>query len=198
MARKHRRTSPQQQCGYIGESQLGIRFKQHGWEPGVIVPDTGEDYIVKILDDGYSSGLTFYAQVKSKYEERKLKNGGVGRRIEVKDLDEHWRDHVPPVFIFAWDVNKNIGYWISATDAIADLDHRRPHWRNQDTVEIRIPCSNKTDDKGLQQIRKRVAQWAEPIVAKGKEPKFTLKFDPNNPGECASREAMLRRADTGE
>ncbi|MBV9868199.1 MAG: DUF4365 domain-containing protein [Abitibacteriaceae bacterium] len=177
MARKHKRSSLQQRFGSIGESQLSIRFRDYGWEPGIVVPDTGEDYIVKILDGEYSSGLAFYAQVKSKYsEDRILKNGGIGRRIETKDLDEHWRDHVPPVFIFGWDVTKNSGYWISAADAIAQLDSRKPSWRDQATVEVRIPSSNKTDNAGLSRLRYSVALHAEPIIATGKTLNINLKL----------------------
>jgi len=171
---------------------------EYGWEAGSITPDSGEDFIVSIFDEGFSSGLSFYVQIKSTgTPNKKLANGDVTRTLKVKDI-KHWEDHMPCVFLFAWDINERVGHWLSIADAIKELDQRNPKWRDNKTVSVKLPSNNLTDDEGFKRIRGQVARYAEPSVAAGRPLVLTLKMNESDPLEKASIEAFKRNQATGD
>lgn len=192
-----KRMTSQQQCGFLGECQIAEHFLQYGWVPQTISPDIGEDFIVSILDDGCSSGLSFYVQVKSSRRLKKLKNGDYSRVFETKDI-QHWEDHIPCVFLCAWDIDKQMGHWLNIADAISQLNKKQPKWRNKKNITLHIPQANQTNDLGLKKIRQQVAKFAEPSIASGKQLTITVRMDEANPQEKASIEALIRHEATGD
>jgi hypothetical protein len=59
------RYSPQQQQENISRKQFEEFLEQHQWITNDVVPDLGEDILVRIYDKGISTGLSFYVQLKS-------------------------------------------------------------------------------------------------------------------------------------
>jgi len=198
--KSRRRLSKQQAQEYRSRDQLASRFDEYGWVPDSISRDLGEDFIVRIYDEGVSSGLVFFVQLKSAddLDRFKIKGGYISYGLEVKDLI-HWDSSAPPVFVIIWDVNRRVGCWIGVHDVGAELDKRKPNWRNQKTVQMRIPRSNSTDDEGLRQIRQSVAYYYYPLVSKGKSLEISAKLAfPDTVDGRTAREALEQHFAAGD
>lgn len=195
-----RRLSRQQQQEYRSRDQLADRFDEYGWIPDPISRDLGEDFIVRIYNEGISTGLAFFVQLKSTddLDRLEIKGGYTSYPLKVKDLI-HWDSSAPPVFVIIWDVNRLTGCWTSVHDAIAELDKRKSNWRNQKKVRVRIPRSNGTDDEGMCRIRQCVAYYCYPIVSKGRDVEIHATFTfPDTPEGQASRVALERHLAAGD
>jgi len=174
---KKKRYSKEQQQEDLSRDQFKLHVKQYGWILDSFERDLGEDFFVRIYDEGRSSGLTFMVQLKSTTDLSNFKiiDGRVTYRLKVSDL-EHWYVSADPVFIVIWDVEKKTGCWISNSDAIAYLDKTIPKWRAQETVTVCFPLENSTDDNGMKRFRHQVADYLYPVISKGKELKITTNF----------------------
>jgi hypothetical protein len=195
-----RRLSEQQQQEYRSRDQLADRFDDYGWVPDPISRDLGEDFIVQIYDEGVSSGLAFFVQLKSvgDLERFEIRGDYISYRLEVKDL-VHWDASAIPVFVIIWDVNRRVGCWISVHDVSADLNGRKPNWRNQKTVRVRIPRSDSTNDEGLCRIRQSVAYYYYPLVSKGRSLEISGKLAfPDTVDGRAAREALEQHFAAGD
>ncbi|HRI72449.1 MAG TPA: DUF4365 domain-containing protein, partial [Polyangium sp.] len=88
------------------------RLAKLGWNALEPAKDLGEDYLVQIYDDGVSSGLSFYVQLKSIRDAEKHKGKRAPNELryslEVKDI-EHWEAQSPPVVLVVWDLDKQVG-----------------------------------------------------------------------------------------
>lgn len=200
MTSNQRRLSGQQEQEYISRDQLATRLDEYGWVPDPVFRDLGEDFIVRIFDKGVSSGLAFWVQLKSTQDLDlfKIRGGYISYRVEVVDL-KYWETSAIPVFIIIWDTNRKIGCWISVTDAITELDNRRPIWRRQKTVRVRIPYSNETSDAGFRQIRKIVAYHYYPTISRGKSIEIEAKFVfPETPEGQTARRAFEQHFAAGD
>ena len=144
MKADHRRLSEEQEQEYVSRDQFASRLSEYGWLTEPISRDLGEDFLVRIYDQGMSSGLGFLVQLKSvsNLDEYEIQGGYTSYRLEVGDL-LHWEASAVPVFIVVWDVNRILGCWIGVPEAIVELNERRPAWRDQKTARVRIPSSNK-------------------------------------------------------
>jgi hypothetical protein len=200
MKADHRRLSEEQQQEYVSRDQFASRLSEYGWLADDISRDVGEDFMVRIFDKGMSSGLGFLVQLKSvsNLDGHQIQGGYTSYRLDVGDL-LHWEASAVPVFVVIWDVNREYGCWIGVPEAIEELSKRRPAWRDQQTARVRIPSSNRTDDEGLEHIRKAVARYYYPVIAKGKTLEIHARFlFPTTPEGTASRLALERHFATGE
>ena len=59
------RLSREQKQENISRPQFREFLERHEWVTGDITPDLGEDILVRIYEDGISTGLSFYVQLKS-------------------------------------------------------------------------------------------------------------------------------------
>mgnify|MGYP001493751819 FL=1 len=84
-----RRDSSQDKQERVSRKQFGEYLEQNEWITADIVPDKGEDILVRIYDNGKSTGLSLYIQLKSVLivENLKLKSGVVSYSFEVADLE---------------------------------------------------------------------------------------------------------------
>jgi hypothetical protein len=169
--------SREQEQEDISRDQLGELFHQCGWPVSSIQRDLGEDLLVRIYDQGKSSGLSFYAQVKStrNLASREIRGGQVSCSLDVKHITR-WEDTIPPVLIVVWDVEHREGRWISVAEPIDDLDKRSAGWRGQKTVALYFPVANSLDKAGLRLLRHRVADLCYPAIAKGKVLEIVGRF----------------------
>ena len=162
------RYSPQQLQERDSRTQFETCLEPAGWICDTIY-DLGEDLLVRIYENGASTGLTLFVQLKSTQDLNKHTVHGdlISYPIEVKDL-LHWQDSTTPVFIVVWDVNRQAGKWISVEETLRDLGVRKAGWESQTEVRVHIPVSHEVDVTGLQNIRRLVADHYYPSVAKGK------------------------------
>jgi len=197
---KLRRLTAQQLQENRSREQLAERFDEYGWLPEPITRDLGEDFLVRIYDEGVSSGLSFFVQLKSTQDltRNQLRSGRVSYPFKVKDI-EHWEASAVPVFLFVWDVNDRRGCWCEVWEAIRQLNDSRPNWRHQKTARVRMPQSNSTDDEGLGLIRRRVADHYYPVIARDKDLtiEVSLRFPATPEGQSALT-ALEQHFETGE
>ncbi|WP_437905055.1 DUF4365 domain-containing protein [Sorangium sp. So ce327] len=174
------------------------------WNVNRFSEDLGEDLIVQIYDDGRSTGLSFYFQVKSvqdieAYVLRRSPATISYREIEVKDL-LHWIDSTPPVIVMLWDVNRHTGVWQDVPSIVKALDKRSPGWRRRKRgkVSVEFPRAHTTDEAGRSALRKTVAHIALPQIAAGRKlklkPTFLFK---NTPEGKVVADAFRRALDEG-
>jgi len=188
--RRYSRES-QQEDRSVG--QIKERFAELGWPCDRVGRDLGEDLRVRIFDEGQSSGLEFYVQLKSAADAERLKrkkSPALAYRLEVKDL-LHWEVSTTLVVLVVWDVEKRVGWWRPVPEIVEELDKAGKGWRKKKTATATVPLANATDQRGMSILRHAVADHCLPIVPK-KGMTFSLFFD--DPGEGASALRMLARA----
>jgi hypothetical protein len=193
------RYSPQQQQERVSRMQFGTCLECAGWICDNLY-DLGEDLLVRIYDDGVSTGLTLFIQLKSTQNlaEHLIHGDQVSYPVEAKDL-LHWQDSATPVFIVVWDVNQLAGKWTSVEETLRDLSARKTGWESKTEVRIHIPVSNEVDATGLQNIRRLVADHYYPSVAQGKALtiRTVFRFPPDQAGKAAV-EALQRHLLRGD
>jgi hypothetical protein len=178
-----RRFSDQQQQERRAIGQITEVF--NGWSINPFVHDLGEDLVVQIYDDGRSTGLSFFLQLKSVrdirvHDRKKSPDIIVYPDILVKDL-LHWADSVPAVVVLVWDVTRRIGYWQDVPSITRCLDSVRPDWRTKSgKISIELPKTNRTDEVGRSALRTRVADIALPQLRHGKALELTSTFTFND------------------
>ena len=161
------RYSKQQKQEKISRNQFNQFLDQFKWITSDVYPDLGEDILVRIYDDGFSTGISFYVQLKSVEDitSHKLQSGVISYKLEVKDL-VHWEFQGIPVLFVVWDVNKERGWWRWISEIIRDNDERKAGWRSQTTIKVHINTENELDENSLIRIRYQLADYFLPNISK--------------------------------
>ncbi len=172
-----RRYSEQKKQEQTSRKQFEEYLELHEWITGDIDPDLGEDIFVRIYDEGISTGLSLYVQLKSviKINDHRLKTDEISYSFRVDDL-EHWNNQNPPVFLVVWDIQQRTGWWISVKDAIRFLHRKNPEWHEKESVSIRFPDENRIDKEGLSSIRLFLADSAVKLISNDNEFVIQAKF----------------------
>lgn len=181
------------------EGQLKDRLVEVGWACDRLGRDLGEDLVVRIFDDGASTGLTFHVQLKSTADGDKLKakkSQELSYSLEVKDL-LHWEVSTTLVVLVVWDVRAKTGWWRPIQEMVKELDEGNKGWRKKKKVAVSVPLANGTDESGLRRLRWAVADYLLPIVPKERPMMFSLVFDTTDEGMAAAR-AVERAVNDGE
>jgi hypothetical protein len=198
---KGRRVTVEQQQEGRSRAQFEDRLTEFGWIVNPIVRDHGEDFVIAIYDAGNSTGLSFFAQLKSAEDAARLvpkkQNDTISYRLEVHDL-EHWEVAAQLVVVFIWDMAKKVGVWMAVPDVIKQLGAVRK-WRTQRRVTVNFPQANGTDDGSLHRLRRAVADHNLPIVRRGKTSKISAEFSfPKTPEGREAVKALQDALDYGE
>jgi hypothetical protein len=194
------RYSPQQQQENISRKQFEEFLEQHQWITNDVVPDLGEDILVRIYDKGISTGLSFYVQLKSTSNLKKHlpKSGAISYPFEVKDL-EHWEGQAIAIILVVWDIRQKRGWWIWINQAIEYLTRENPNWRQKDTVNVHIPSDNEFNEASLARLRQLMADIYYPIISKGRELTIQAKFSfPKTPDGIAKYIELKRHFAAGD
>jgi hypothetical protein len=194
-----RRYSREQGQEDRSEAQLRARLAEAGWPCERIGRDLGEDLLVRIYEDGASTGLSFYVQLKSvaSYERIKRKKvPSLGYPVAVKDL-LHWEVSTSLVVLVIWDVEERMGFWRPIPEIIEELDRSEKEWRGHKTAVASVPLTNGTDDKGLELLRCAVADHSLPVVPKPERAELRLCF-PTTAEGAAALIALKRALDEDE
>lgn len=198
-----RRLSSQQRQENISRMQFREFLEQHEWVAGDVSPDLGEDILVRIYEDGVSTGLSFYVQLKSvdAIGRHVLSTGEISYSFEVKDL-EHWEAQAITVILGIWDIQQERGWWIEINQAIQFLNDNTPVWRSQKTAAVHIPVRNEFTVDSLDNLRYLLANRYYPIVAKGKEltgqARFSFPQTPEGMAKLAELQRFLAAGDPVE
>lgn len=168
-----KRLSPEQAQENISRKEFAKLLEKHGWVTTDVVPDLGEDLLVRVYDNGVFTGISCYVQLKSvqHIEALRLKSGDVSYAFEVDDL-KHWEGHAVPVLLVVWEIDTERGCYFWIKDAASQLSSRNPSWRMQKWVNVHFPNSHKFDEPALKKLRLELADYYHEIISKGKE--FTV------------------------
>lgn len=191
------RYSPQSQQEDVSIGQVKACFA--GWATSQ-VKDLGEDLLVQVFDDGHTTGVSFYVQVKSTTDlaTRSLKKGSdVAYSFETKDLI-HWEMSAVPVVLLVWDITKCGGVWLDIPAAIKALDAKSRKWRDQENATVHLPKKHGTDQAGRDLLRLTIGGLYLPLVGKGREIEITSKIQfPNTTAGRAKLAAFQKVLDEG-
>lgn len=105
------RYSAQQKQENISKPQIEEFFESHNFITSPVTPDLGEDSLVRIYENGVSTGLSFYLQLKStsNIQKHTLKSGEISYVFRTKDID-HWACQNVSVLLVIWDISqKKVG-----------------------------------------------------------------------------------------
>jgi len=197
---KRRRYTLEKKQEQISRAQFKDFLEPFEWIPSDIDPDLGEDFFIRIYENGISTGLSLYVQLKSvsKLDDYLLRSGVISYPIKVADLNQ-WEGQNPPVFLVVWDIDRSSGWWISIDEAIKHLNEINRGWRYQKNVQVHILPENELNKNGLSRIRHFLAVRYYPIVAKDKELdiKAAFKFPPTPEGR-SKLEELERHIATGD
>lgn len=197
-AKPSRRYSREQQQEDRSEGQFKALCAELGWPCDRLGRDLGEDLIVRIYDDGASTGLTFQVQLKSTTDSAALtlkRSPALAYPLEVKDL-LHWEVSASLVVLVVWDVKRRMGWWRPIPELIRELDDANKGWRKKTTVKVTVPLANGTEGEGMKSLRRAIADHNLPIVPKS-DMEFSLMFAKTEEGRAA-QQAFERALDTGE
>jgi predicted nucleotidyltransferase len=179
------RFTAQKQQELVSRNQFQERLVGFGWKP-TVPEDLGEDIIVDVYFQGRATGVNFYVQLKSVTNlNARRKGDDLVYAFKVKDL-KHWETFELPVVLVVWDIELREGRWVLVGTVIAELDQRRPQWRNNKTkTRVRIPWNNTTDDAGLVRLRKSIGWRLYPLIVKDKP--FDIEVGLSFPGTQEGR-----------
>lgn len=175
------------------------RLAQLGWNALEPAKDLGEDYLVQIYDDGVSSGLSFYVQLKSIKDAEKHKGKRAPNELryslDVKDI-EHWEVQSPPVVLVVWDLDKQVGYWEAIPRIVEGLEKEKKKWRENASVTVKVPLANTTDEEGMGRLRWLIGKYVEPLIPKIGNVKTVFSFPATDEGTAALK-ALQQSLDDG-
>ncbi len=191
---KKRRKSPQQKQENVSRKQFEEFLEQHDWGTYDISPDFGEDVLVQVYENGISTGISFYVQLKSvdTIQKHMLQAGEISYQFEVDDL-EHWEAQATTVILAVWDVQQKRGWWIWINDAVEKLSKNNPEWRSKKKVNVHIDPSNEFNVDSLKRLRKLLANLYYPIVSKGKDLTIQASFKFPMTSEGKEKYAELKK-----
>lgn len=146
----------------LSRTSLSRTFQEVGWVVHNLVPDYGEDLLVRVFRDGLPTSLAFYVQAKA--------TDNIGHHADRKDSSkyvvrvqrehlEHWESVFEPVVITLWDSQSDTTYWEIITrtkDVAGEVELRSTKtWK---TVPIIISAENTLDPKGVQRLLAKVTR----------------------------------------
>lgn len=186
-----KRLVPSSKQELISRCQFSEVMIQHEWLPHSQVLDLGEDLYVHIYLDGIATGVGAFFQLKSRREWSGdfLKDGAtLKHRFEVSDI-LHWEGFAQPCVLVFWNIALRAGRWQTVGAAIADLDHRRPQWRQQATATVRFPEACDFDRPGMKLLRQTIGHINYDLIAKGRPMEFKVSVPTDGSPEARAARA---------
>lgn len=198
---RSKRKSPQVGQEQISRSQFMTRISKYGWTPFPIFPDLGEDFLIRIDESDSDVSLDFYVQIKSTQDIGRLKLNGshhISYKFKTKDLT-HWYNLHTPTILLIWDINVEMGYWVAVSSVVKELDGYSKGWRTQETVTVRFPTGNDSNDNGLNSLKQVIADYYYPLLVRDKTLELSFKaVFPNTPKGVDRGNALRRFFDAGD
>ena len=132
-----------------GTYQLGEFFTNLGGWLMDKITDYGEDFIIRISENGRFPGFHFFVQLKSteSLDSYRLNTRPVfSYSITQKNLRQ-WDNFLIPVVVILWDTPSRTGYWLHMQPYIESKVYKHPKWLqgNKKRV-IHIPEKNQILD----------------------------------------------------
>ncbi|AMC35360.1 hypothetical protein VN23_12435 [Janthinobacterium sp. B9-8] len=131
-------------------------FIKEGWTVEDLTEDYGEDFFVRIFEQGTATPFGFFVQSKATNSmERYLSTDAthISYPVTTKHL-EHWNRFWEPIVLVIFDANTGIVYWRIIQNWMEQQSEQRLNQlRKQTTASVRIPVKNVLDDAGVVKLR---------------------------------------------
>ena len=149
---------PHRTRGHLIEDEsrdyLRTLFHQVGWVVEDLYHDYGEDLLVRVFDEGETTPLLFFVQVKA--TDRLSRYLREVDRLEVPLSRAHvlaWNRLLEPVLIVVWDSQTDIAYWQSIQAFLDTPLGLQRLSKAGGSIHVRIPTANILDRNALPSIR---------------------------------------------
>ena len=114
------------------------------WVFNELPEDYSLDLIIQITEEEILTKHIFFIQSKGT-DSIDISGDFVNYDIKTKYLKFYEILHIP-VFVVRFDTVERVGYWINSQKFIRDLNNKKPDWRNQKNIRLKIPVTNRLDD----------------------------------------------------
>jgi Domain of unknown function (DUF4365) len=135
-------------------------FSKVAWTLQELVNDYGEDFLVRIFENGVTTPWHFFVQSKATDHIAKwLSKDGALIRVRV-DVDHvrHWQQLWQPVVLTVFDSRTETTYWQIVQSLLVDVN-RESGQRVPKTIALPVPTANRLDAAGLRRLRNLAKQW---------------------------------------
>lgn len=196
-----KRHAPQLNIEERSKNQFKELISLFGWQTYDINPDVGLDLRIEIINEGVSTGQSFFVQLKGTQDSKKHLLSREKQYQYTFDSDDlkYLYQQSNPSYIILWDVNLRKGWYVSITDVIKHLNQTKPNWAKQKNVSIHIPVNQQLTPDNLTLIKNEIVEKALPSYLE-REPlnlKVSLIFHNNDYGQNQYRE-FLNYLETGK
>jgi hypothetical protein len=168
---------------------LSLRYVERIFPPEWVCrrvePDYGIDLRVEIAAGEQVTGLEFCVQLKGT-NRLKISRDDVIHRCKVSTA-RYFLRRPEPVMYVVYDAEEDTAYWLWMQPYLQELDEAKPGWREQKTVQIRIPRANRLTPGSIPAIADYV-QACRARVSAEQDTETTVLF----PSPPAYRDEDLR------
>jgi tetratricopeptide (TPR) repeat protein len=154
-----RRKVWQHDVSKVSMDQLCEALHRQGWEADVI-GDYGEDFLVRIFENGHSTGEAFYIQLKGTDDisRHRLKQGDFTYSVETVALEPWHKNPLPVVFVL-WDNKTRTGNWLHIQPFVSVQLSLAPNWLDHNKAKkrsVRLPASQRFGAADCGELRKTI------------------------------------------
>jgi len=128
--------------------------------------DYGLDLRVEIVAGEDVIGLEFSLQLKAT-DHLKIAGEDVVHRCNVSTA-QYFLRRPEPVMYVVYDAQGKTAYWLWIQPYLRQLDKKRSNWRNNKTVQIRLPLANRLSSESIPAIANYVRSWWERMLSEAK------------------------------
>lgn len=139
----------------LAHAALRREFSKAGWTIEKLSEDYGEDFLVRVFEEGHATPFSIYLQSKAtdhieRYKSKDLAN--ISYPIETGHL-KHWERFWEPVILTVYDAATGSTYWRVIQPWIESLTtSRRNSLSCQSTSRVSIPVRNILDESGINRL----------------------------------------------
>jgi len=158
-------TGPKRPRAHVLET-LSIRHVESilpaEWICSIVQHDYGLDMRVEIVAHEQVTALEFSIQLKAT-DRLKTSGDDVLHRCHVSTA-QYFLRRPEPVMYLVYDAQGEAAYWLWVQPYLRQLEERRSGWRDQKTVQIRIPRANRLTPQSIPAIADAVQVGWERVV----------------------------------
>lgn len=146
----------------LAHASLHSKFSKVTWTIQELANDYGEDFLVRVFENGVTTPWCFFVQSKATDHMAKWlsKDGALIRvRVDVEHV-RHWQQLWQPVVLTVFDSKTETTYWQIVQSLMVDVN-REPGQCVSKTIALPVPTENRLDAVGLRRLRNLAKQWFE-------------------------------------
>lgn len=127
------------------------------WICTPVSTDYGLDMRVEIVEDEQVTGPEFSMQLRAT-DRPNISDDNVIHRCKVSTAQYFLRRPEPVMYVL-YDAQGQVAYWLWMQPYLRELNENCPGWRDQKSVQVRIPCENRLTPRSIPAIADHVRTW---------------------------------------